>query len=46
MENERKTDQVAKLQEQLKIVDGKYTKMMQEHESVKQELNTALKNVR
>ncbi|XP_063833953.1 protein Cep89 homolog [Ostrinia nubilalis] len=46
MEAERKTEQVTKLQEQLKITDEKYNKICQEHEAVKEELKTALKNVK
>ncbi|RVE46944.1 hypothetical protein evm_008423, partial [Chilo suppressalis] len=46
MENERKTELIGKLQEQLKAIEEKYTKMFNEHETVKEELKAALKNVR
>ncbi|XP_026750551.2 protein Cep89 homolog isoform X2 [Galleria mellonella] len=46
METERKTEQAAKLQEQLKLLEEKHSKVCQEHEAVKEELTAALKNVR
>ncbi|XP_013138206.1 PREDICTED: centromere-associated protein E [Papilio polytes] len=46
MENERKTEQVKKLQEDIHSTEEKYNKVCQEHEAIKEELRTALKNVR
>ncbi|XP_013161765.1 PREDICTED: centrosomal protein of 112 kDa [Papilio xuthus] len=46
MENERKSEQVKKMQEDVRSTEEKYNKMCQEHEAVKEELRTALKNVR
>lgn len=46
MEADRKNEQVAKLQEQLRIVEEKYAKAYQENENMKEELEKALKNVR
>ncbi|KAG6451492.1 hypothetical protein O3G_MSEX007188 [Manduca sexta] len=46
MESERKSEQTAKLQEQLKVVEEKYTTLCTEHQKTKDELEAALKNVR
>ncbi|CAK1591244.1 unnamed protein product [Parnassius mnemosyne] len=46
MENERKTEQLKKLQEDFRSTQEKYNKICQEHEAVKEELRTALKNVK
>ncbi|KPJ14029.1 hypothetical protein RR48_02645 [Papilio machaon] len=46
MENERKSELVKKMQEDVRTTEEKYNKMCQEHEAVKEELRTALKNVR
>ncbi|PZC72248.1 hypothetical protein B5X24_HaOG211661 [Helicoverpa armigera] len=46
MESERKTDQLTKTQEQMKIVEDKCSKLTQENENLKEELEKALKNVR
>lgn len=46
MESERKSEQIKKLEEELRKTDEKYSKICQEHEAVREELKTALKNVR
>ncbi|CAB3229858.1 unnamed protein product [Arctia plantaginis] len=46
METDRKSEQVTKLQEQLRILEEKYAKACQENENMKEELEKALKNVR
>ncbi|GBP20846.1 Protein Cep89 homolog [Eumeta japonica] len=46
MESERRSEQISKLQEQKKSLEEKYKKICEEHETVKGELTTALKNVR
>ncbi|KAJ8710845.1 hypothetical protein PYW08_009360 [Mythimna loreyi] len=46
METERKGEQVTKMTEQLKAVEEKCTKVMQENQGLKEELEKALKNVR
>lgn len=46
METERKSDQVIKLQEQLRVVEEKCAKACHENENFKEELEKALKNVR
>ncbi|XP_047035751.1 protein Cep89 homolog [Helicoverpa zea] len=46
MESERKTDQLTKTQEQMKIVEDKCSKLTQENENLMEELEKALKNVR
>ncbi|XP_013191720.1 protein Cep89 homolog isoform X2 [Amyelois transitella] len=46
METERKTEQLANAQQQLKVLAEKHNKLCEEHEGVKQELKAALKNVK
>ncbi|XP_068625129.1 centrosomal protein of 89 kDa [Battus philenor] len=46
MENERKAEQLKKLQEDYRSTEEKYNKICLEHEAVKEELRAALKNVR
>ncbi|KAJ8710030.1 hypothetical protein PYW07_009396 [Mythimna separata] len=46
MESERKGEQVSKMTEQLKVVEDKCTKVLQENQGLKEELEKALKNVR
>ncbi|XP_053618608.1 protein Cep89 homolog isoform X2 [Plodia interpunctella] len=46
METERKTEQLVKAQQQLKLVEEKHSKLCEEHEKVRQELKGALKNVK
>ncbi|CAH2057360.1 unnamed protein product, partial [Iphiclides podalirius] len=46
MENERKTEQLNKLQEDHRNTEDRYKKICQEHEAVKEELRAALKNVK
>ncbi|XP_075985332.1 centrosomal protein 89kDa [Anticarsia gemmatalis] len=46
METERKSEQVSKLQEQLRLVEDKCSKACVENDNLKEQLEKALKNVR
>ncbi|KAF9423411.1 hypothetical protein HW555_001220 [Spodoptera exigua] len=46
MDTNRKDEQLTKTQEQLKMVEDKCAKLMQENQNTKEELEKALKNVR
>ncbi|XP_023937189.1 centrosomal protein of 89 kDa isoform X2 [Bicyclus anynana] len=46
MESERKSEQIKKLEEELHKTEDKYNKICQQHEVIKEELRSALKNVR